>query len=1007
LQVLYLAADKPTLGRLVRLGMEQRPQISISDSTINAWLNRKAVPTGRKNEQYLAAMLAFLQARVRSTTRYEPLSMGMWMRLLHEAQKERAAGKKQGRPRRLADLTLDPLPTPASETGGTRHADWMPRELPADVGVFTGRDDEPAVTIAGALIGRDGEIALLARLMTQVAAGRGGSVLIEGEPGIGKSALVRAALAEAADGACQVFWGAGDELGQALPLLPLIEGLRVREPSTNPRRNTILRLLRGEVAADHGMDVSAALAEQLLALVTEQCTVRPTILVVDDLQWADQASITVWERLAKSARHMPLLLAGMMRPVPQREDLLALRRVPGVARLQLSGLSEAAVAELVATLAGGKPDDELLHLANGAAGNPLYITELVSALTRSSAVTLISTGAATLITSSAPRSLSAAIADRLGFVPGPVHEVLRAAALLGVDFAVPDLAIVLGRGVVDLIPALDEGCAAGVLAVSGNNLGFRHPLIHAALYEEIPVPVRAAWHRDAAHALAESGASADRVARQLLQAAGGPGTATEAMDEWILSWLARTAELLIGRAPQVAAILLRQAVAGSSAGSDKHDLLMARLADALYRVGDAAGAEELASRALAHAVDPDLLVDLQWTLAQCRMQAGRFVESLAVLDQALASPGIAARHRARLLVLAARTHCQRGELEKAGEAARTALTVASEIGDTWAMGWALHVLTLSTAMQGQMIDSLPLSDRALTVTEGDPALTDLRLLLQVNKAVTLGNLDRYDEAIGVAREALYVADQAGTVVRRVQAHAALGQLLFDTGCWDDAMAEVEALPENLKEPIAACCDLGIAAVICFHRGEIATARRHLAEAVPLAERIGIKIIGSLALARSLDREHDGALGEALAALTAGFTDNIEELDEIEDLLGDAARLAIQTGDLGAARALAGHAADLAAGSEIPHRLANALYCRALLEHDAAGLLAAAERYGNAGRPLQSAKALEAAGGEFARDGDHSQVQAALIRAVETYTSLGAATDVARIQAVGHGMTPRR
>ena len=115
----------------------------------------------------------------------------------------------------------------------------------------------------------------------------------------------------------------------------------------------------------------------------------------------------------------------------------------------------------------------------------------------------------------------------------------------------------------DLIPAVDEACAAGVLAESGNGLGFRHPLIRAALYDEIPVPVRAAWHRDAGRALAEAGAPADRVARQLLRAVGGPGGTTEPMDEWILSWLARTAEPLVGQAPQVAAELLRQAVASS------------------------------------------------------------------------------------------------------------------------------------------------------------------------------------------------------------------------------------------------------------------------------------------------------------------------------------------------------------------------------------------------------------------------------------------------------------
>src|SRR5262249_5829456 len=159
-------------------------------------------------------------------------------------------------------------------------------------------------------------------------------------------------------------------------------------------------------------------------------------------------------------------------------------------------------------------------------GNPLYLTELLAALARGSSVTITGAGTAELTNGPAPGSLSAAIADRLGFVPGSVREVLRAAALLGVDFAVPDLAIVLERGVTELIPAIDEACAAGVLAESGSGLGFRHPLIRAALYDEIPVPVRAAWHRDAGRALAQTGAPADRVARQLLRAVGGPGGTT-------------------------------------------------------------------------------------------------------------------------------------------------------------------------------------------------------------------------------------------------------------------------------------------------------------------------------------------------------------------------------------------------------------------------------------------------------------------------------------------------
>src|SRR5262249_38131035 len=107
-----------------------------------------------------------------------------------------------------------------------------------------------------------------------------------------------------------------------------------------------------------------------------------------------------------------------------------------------------------------------------------------------------------------------------------------------------------------------------------------------------------------------AGAPADRVARQLLLAVGdGSGDAGRSVDEWILTWLAGACELLVDRAPQVAADLLRRAVADSPVGSARQTRLAARLAEALYRVGDAAEAEQVASRALAHAAEPDLVVD--------------------------------------------------------------------------------------------------------------------------------------------------------------------------------------------------------------------------------------------------------------------------------------------------------------------------------------------------------------------------------------------------------------
>jgi DNA-binding CsgD family transcriptional regulator/tetratricopeptide (TPR) repeat protein len=857
------------------------------------------------------------------------------------------------------------------------------------------------------LIGRDDELTLLTRCVREVAAGQGRAVLIEGEPGIGKSALVRAACARATQSDCQVFWGAGDELGQTLPLSPFLDGLRTREPIPGPRRETIIALLRGELGSGRGEDVTAALAEQLLALVDELCAAQPTVLVIDDLQWADQASVGLWERLARSAQHRPLLLIGMMRPVPQREDLLALRHTAELAaRLQLENLAEPQVTELVAALAGGKPAGELLRLADGAAGNPLYLTELVDALARSCSLTVTESGVAELTSDSAPDSLTEAITDRLRFVPGWVRQVLRAAALLGVDFTVADLSTVLGRSVVQLVAAVDEACAAGVLIESENGLAFRHPLIRTALYEEMPTSVRAAWHREAARALSETDAPADRIARQLLAAIDGSAD-TQPIEEWILRWLTRTAPLLIGQAPRAATELLSQAVSRSPAGSARHDGLVCRLAEALYRVGDAAEAERVASGALADVVEPDLLVDLHWTLAQCRALAGRSTESLTALHQALAYPGISTSNRARLLVATAVAHRNLGQVEKAAQVADVAHTAAVDAADMWALGWALHVLTVVAMMQGRMGDALPLLDRAVTVTQADPALTDLQLLLQINKAMTLGDLDRYDEAFAPARDAQRLASRAGITVRLTQAHCCLGQLLFDTGRWDDASTEVGVLADATKDPSVACCDHGVAAVIDFHRGETGAARQHLDAAAPHAKRIGSRVVSTLALARSLDCEQAGDLSAALDALTAGFESNAEELDEIEDLLPDSVRLATKIGDGGTARALTSQAETLAEDTVIPHRQANALFCRGLLDRDAGLLLQAADRYHDACRPLLGAQALEAAAEIFLEHDERGPARTAFTRSLDLYASLGAARDVARLQALFRAQGIRR
>jgi predicted ATPase len=247
-------------------------------------------------------------------------------------------------------------------------------------------------------------------LLDDLRAGRGAAVLVEGEPGIGKSALLRTGLA-AAGGGCAVFSGTGEELGQTAPLLPLLTALGVRAASPEPRRAEVLGILRGQ-------DGATAAAEALLELIDELCAESPAVLVVDDLHWADAVTVSVCHRLAHSVIQRPLLLVGAMRPLPRRDDLRALRRAVGREGLvRLGPLPPAAVAELVARNVGGRPGPGLARLTADAAGNPLYLTELVDALDRAHRLT-VAAGQADVIGAGAPATLSEAIRDRIDFLGG-------------------------------------------------------------------------------------------------------------------------------------------------------------------------------------------------------------------------------------------------------------------------------------------------------------------------------------------------------------------------------------------------------------------------------------------------------------------------------------------------------------------------------------------------------------------------------------------------------------
>jgi hypothetical protein len=332
----------------------------------------------------------------------------------------------------------------------------------------------------------------------------------------------------------------------------------------------------------------------------------------------------------------------------------------------------------------------------------------------------------------------------------------------------------------------------------------------------------------------------------------------------------------------------------------------------------------------------------------------------------------------------------------AERAAGDALTVADAVGDRRAQCWALGVLALIKGMGGHEIEAMPMCAQANRLARGDPDLVPLQMMLQINQANMLGDLDRHHEAIAAAKQVQMQAETTDHVLLLAQAHSTLGELFFDIGRWDDALTETAHVADGTDQPYVECINRSLAAIIKIHR-EDTSAGEDLIEAERHAARAN-RTVSFLILARSLNRERTNALEDAFTILTDGLSQLSAELEQTIDLLPDAVRLAVRVGDLDSARTLTQTAEAISRHSTTPHRKAVALYCRGLSEHDDDILITAADYYATAGRRLLQAQAIEAAAaGKLGADGTLDALPV-LDRATSLYAKLGARWDLARIHA---------
>jgi DNA-binding CsgD family transcriptional regulator/tetratricopeptide (TPR) repeat protein len=851
-------------------------------------------------------------------------------------------------------------------------------------------------------VGRAQELAVLRAAATALGRGEGAAVWVEGEPGIGKSSLVAEALAAASDPGWEIEWGMADQLTKRLPLRVMLDCLQVRAGSPDPRRAQAADLLRSQRPGLLAGDASVTGVEVLVTLVDELCTAAPTVIVVDDLQWADEASLVVWHQLAASIGQSRLLLIGTCRPTPRRQDVQQVRAAVvrrGGAVVTLGPLPETDVTALVTAMVGAPPGDGLRQLTAQAAGNPLYVRELVDALVREQALQIRPVAEVARTGEQLPVSLADALADRLSSVPAETAQMLRTATLLGGRFTVTDLAVVLRRPVSDLAASLQEAVAAGIVAGSGSELVFRHPLIRQALSESMPTALRTALHAEAAQELAAAGADILSVAQQL-SAARRPG------GSWARAWLINAAPTLDTRAPQLAVELLRQELRETPAGDEACDALVACLVRALLAVGAYREAVSRASRALTVMTDPAWRGETSWMLAYAQWSAGSNNDAISVIRQALATVGLPRVWQARLLALLAQVERQTTGFDAAESISRRALAAAEEVGDPFATVQALHDLWLIHSVRRDHAAALDCIDQALNALGDDPGLADLQSIALDCRTFTLQNLDEWPRAELALRQAREFAQRTGHTDRATWVTAAV--LRYWLGDWDDALAELGSEASDALGPVytfmrerwSALLMHGVIALIAGRREQRTTAGQQLREglALPIENLADRENQDFLIAAHALSLEQSGKIRPAMLRLAEILPRRGGEMTLTHQWLPDLVRLAVTVGDRKVAQEAAAACQDEATAETRPARAAAAsLRCYGLLESDPDRLAAAVTHYRTVGPPVELPAALEDLAVVLAGHGHEEDARSLLNEAVARYEDMQARWDTRRAE----------
>jgi DNA-binding CsgD family transcriptional regulator len=791
------------------------------------------------------------------------------------------------------------------------------------------------------------------------------SVVIEGAPGIGKTFLARRILDSVPPGGAKVLTVTGEQGRRKDPFAaarPLVSDMPA---GADP----------GEAAFDR---------------VDELCADGPVMLYVDDAHNLDAATLTLIRRLVWASRSLPLAVLVTTRSDPSPEPLMMLIR-QAKARLWLPPMGPMMVERLVHDRTGRWPGPLLRRILTLAAGNPLFVTELLRAYQN---VGALAEAGPDLIEARfeldlRDTGLDEVIRSQLGQLDRPSRDVLAAMAVWGTDIGVDDLTRLLAGQADALDEPLERAVSSGLIRRDpGGMVGFSHDLFREVAYGEMAEAERRATHRRAAEVLAADGYRPSLIADHLLRAAGTGG------DPALVTALHDAVAATRGYAPEVTADLLNDVAA---IGANMPEQLLLDHVDALFHRGRGESAETLIRDRIMTVTDPAVATQMQVILIRSLVNRADTTAALAVIERTAAIAGLPASTLRQLEASRAWLLVQAGQGPPAAELdAMMARYVAA--GDEDAQANLLATIAFTAFLADRTGNALEFMRTREKLIAGRDSFSSRSSALFLPAMFELAASGPTAARVALGRARRLAAERQAPWVDPFLGFAA-GGIAFAAGDWDDAVAELDAALERAEETGTGWISLpvGFRSYIDAHRGSTGPARDRLESfrhrGLPLQfghDRPGWAELAVLE-AEGKTREA-GTLARTMWSAVRAHPDRLAS-----DLAPDVTRVALAGMDRRLATQI---------GDDVPALCPRDVsrLVQGMLNADPDAIEETASQLAGAGRLTAEAFAREELACAAAAAGDRDRAAAALDAALAGYQRMGAVPDqdraLARTRALG-------